>query len=158
ARYLERAGDAAGADQARQQAQSLKPVSAADRFLQGDDFYREHELKKARHEFDQALHQQPDHFWAQYYVALCDLELKSTWAAEAGLTFCLGRRPDFVWTYLVRGFANAELREFEDAESDFQKGLELNPQVDARYALYVNRGALHMERERFDAAEEDLEK
>jgi tetratricopeptide (TPR) repeat protein len=158
ARYLERAGDVPGADRELQQAQALKPTSAADRFLQGDEYYRDHDLKKARHEFDQALHQEPDHFWAQYYVALCDLELKSTWAAEAGLTACLGRRPDFVWTYLVRGFANSQLHEFEDAEGDFQKGLGLNPNAAAQYALFVNRGALYMEWGRLDSAKDDLER
>jgi tetratricopeptide (TPR) repeat protein len=158
ARYLEAAGDRAGADGERRQAEALQPTTAADRFLKGDESYRRHDLKAARREFDLALHRQPDHFWAQYYLALCDLELGSTDAADAGLTACLARRPDFVWTYVVRGYANARLKEFDDAEEDFRKGLELDPSADARYALYVHRGVLKLEEGKLENAEEDLQK
>jgi hypothetical protein len=48
ARYLERTGDPAAADRALQQGRALRPISAADHFLQGDDYYRERDLKKAR--------------------------------------------------------------------------------------------------------------
>jgi tetratricopeptide (TPR) repeat protein len=158
ARYLEAAGDPAAAGDERRRAEALPPATAADYFLQGDERYRRHDVNAARREFDRALHRQPDHFWAQYYLALCDLQLGSTQAADAGLTACLGRRPDFVWTYVVRGYANARLKEFEDAEDDFRKGLELRPNAEARYALYVHRGVLNIEEGEWDEAENDLQR
>jgi tetratricopeptide (TPR) repeat protein len=158
ARYLDQLGDRAAGEQARGLAQSLRPTTAADFFLDGDEVFHTGDFEAARHLFDQALHRKPDHFWAQYYVALCDLNRGEPLAAEEGLTACLGRRPDFAWTYLVRGAVNTRLKEHEDAEGDFAKVVELRPDAVMKYALYVNRGILRLEEGKLDEAEKDLEK
>jgi tetratricopeptide (TPR) repeat protein/predicted Ser/Thr protein kinase len=156
ARYLDRRGDRAAAEQARGLAQAVQPTTAADFFLQGDEYYRTDDVPLARHTFDQALHRRPDHFWAQYYVALCDLRRGEPVAAEEGLTACLGRRPDFAWTYLVRGAVNTRLKEYDDAEGDFARVVEMRPDAAMQYALYVNRGILRLEEGKTDEAEKDL--
>ena len=43
--------------------------------------------------------------------------------ARAGLGACLAQRPDFVWLYLLRGFAQGELMAFDAADADFQKAV-----------------------------------
>src|SRR5262249_6662149 len=81
-----------------------------------------------------------------------------------------GRRPDFIWGYLLRGFAHGELggralagarREdadfhFREAEADFQKALDLGPNELARYGLHVNRAAMRVRQGEFARAEADL--
>jgi tetratricopeptide (TPR) repeat protein len=158
ARHLEALGQPAEACAECERARARRPATAADFFLQGDAFYREGDWAKARHAFDQALHRRPDHFWAQYYVALCDLSRNETLAAEEGLTAYLARRPEFVWTYLVRGGANIRLKEFEDAERDFRAATRLQRNADAEYALYANRGALFLEEGKYGQARADLDR
>ena len=89
------------------------------------------------------LRLEPDHFWAQYYLAICQLKQKRWGEAKASLTACAGRRPDFIWTYLLRGFAQGELGAFAAAEMDFDKALQLHPDETARYGIHVNRGQPH---------------
>ncbi len=55
---------------------------------------------------------------------------------------CLAQRSDFVWLYLLRGFAQEELQEWAAAEADFAKASQMPLDADARYVLLVNRGVL----------------
>src|SRR5207302_6318849 len=67
--------------------------------------------------------------------------------ARGSLTVCLVQRPEFVWPYLLRGLAHAEMQAWVAAEADFhaaEKLLEKEPNEAARYALHVNRGGLHL--------------
>jgi tetratricopeptide (TPR) repeat protein len=72
------------------------------------------------------------------------------------LTACLAQRADFVWLYLLRGFAEGELKAWTAAEADFGKALQLPLDDYARYVLFVNRGVLRVRQERFDEAVTDL--
>ena len=63
---------------------------------------------------------------------------------------------DFVWLYLLRGFAQEELQAWSAADSDFQKASQLPLDDNARYVLFVNRGVLRVRQERFDDAVADL--
>ncbi len=76
--------------------------------------------------------------------------------AKAGLTASLAQRPDFVWTYLLRGFAHGQLRAFDCAEADFQKALRLNPNAETAYALHLNRGVLRLEQGALSEAAADF--
>src|SRR5205823_14156014 len=90
-----------------------------------------------------------------YFVAVCSLPTDPR-LARAHLTACLVPKPDFVWLYLLRGFAHGQLQDFQAAEADFQKALALGPDADARYALHVNRGALRTRQGRLAEAIADL--
>ncbi len=163
--YLRRAallktlGDAEAADIERQksEAASRSAWSAVDDFLVGQQAYRENDLRRAASSFHQVLSRQPDHFWAQYLLAVCDLKAHRAAAAQAGLLACQSRRPKFVWAYLLKGFAEAELREFDLAEADFQRAQELGLDHEAQYVMLVNRGVLRIKRTQNDAAIADLE-
>ena len=63
------------------------------------------------------------------------------------------------WPYLIRGFAQGELGEFQAAEDDFtaaEQALRLRPDQGARYALLVSRGALRIRRGTLAEALQDL--
>jgi serine/threonine protein kinase/tetratricopeptide (TPR) repeat protein len=158
AHCLAQAGDPAGAQRERQRAEELRPAGALDFFLLGEEHYRRGEWPKAVAAFEGALQRQPDHFWAQYYLALCRLKTHRPELAVAGLTPCLAARPDFVWTYLLRGSAWAELGQFANAEADFDAAFKYPLDGAALFGLYVNRGVMRLRQERLDLAVADLEK
>ena len=139
-------------------AASLPPAGAFDLFLAGRDAYQRDDPAAALVRFDRALLASPGHFWAQYLAALSLLKLGRAAEARAHLTACLGRRPEgFVWCYLLRGYADGEVNDFEAAEADFQKALALRPDAAARYGVLVNRGRSRILQNRPDPAAADLE-
>jgi tetratricopeptide (TPR) repeat protein len=149
-------GQEAAAAREAELAGSDAEVTAADSFLEGDLRFQWHDLGKAAQAFNWVLGQQPDHFWAQYYLAFCDLEEEHYGEALARLTALLGRRPDFVWTRLLRGLASTQLHATDAAEADFAAAEQLHPEGEALYALHVHRGGLNVERKRFAEATDDL--
>ena len=156
ARYLGRLGDPQGAAQAEKAAAGAAVVHVLDHFLVADEFYRRANFDEASKEFDRVLHHKPGHFWAQYLNALCLLRQGRSAEAKSQLSACLAQRSDFVWLYLLRGFANGELKAFEAAAADFAKALEMPLDDYSRYVLFVNRGVLRIRQERFDDAIADL--
>src|SRR5262249_21773298 len=134
----------------------LPPEGALDHFLVGEEQYRRGDWKQAMHAFNRALSLQPAHFWAQFFLAVCHLKLQHWEAAKAGLNACLFQQPDFVWAYLFRSFANEKLQTVPEAEADFQRALQLNPNEDARYILFLTRGILHFNQREWKQAAADF--
>jgi tetratricopeptide (TPR) repeat protein len=159
ARYLEQLGEAAEARRETEQAQALEPRDALDSFLLGEDEQRQGHLTQAAAHFQKALVQQPGHFWARYFQAVCFLRLGRVPEAQVGLTACLHQRPDFVWAHVLRGFAHGQMNEFDLAETDFADALR-QPDLakEAHYAILVNRGAVRARRPgRLAEAVDDLQ-
>jgi serine/threonine protein kinase/Flp pilus assembly protein TadD len=155
---LDRAGDASGADLERKLAEEF-PVtqwSAVDHFLTGEQAFQRKDLKRAIDSFRHALAIQPDRFWAHYFLAVCLLKDHRPAEAQSALIACQSRRPGFAWTYLLKGFAEGEMGEFELAEEDFRRAnlLPLNDQE--RYVMLVNRGVMRIRRGRNEDAIVDL--
>jgi tetratricopeptide (TPR) repeat protein len=166
AECLALAGDAAAAtEQQRLADETAAHGSAADHFLVGkvllqrglpvagpagtgasDDFAR------ARAEFEQALLADPDHFWAQYGLALHALRGGRPDLAEVHLTSCIARRPEFGWSWLLRGEARTALGTvdgLERGEQDFERALErFADDPEGRYVALVGRGVLAFRRGR----------
>jgi tetratricopeptide (TPR) repeat protein len=146
--YLERLGEAAAARAEVARAESLPPAGALDHFLAGQERYQLGDVRGALPHFEAAVGVQPDHFWSQCSFAVCCLH-EHRWAeARAALTVCLVKRPDFVWAWLLRSYAQREQRAFAAAKADFQRAeqlLDRQPNEDARYALLVNRGVLRFD-------------
>jgi eukaryotic-like serine/threonine-protein kinase len=159
ARYLREAGRKKEADEELAAAEKRPPRDALDFFLVGDELYKDGAPEKAAKAFVSALLLQPDHFWARYFLALCYTRQRQYPAARDSLTTCLGKRPDFVWTYLLRGFVHGQLQDYADADADFARAEELlkaDPDLDARYVLLNNSGVLSVGRKQFAEAVRDL--
>src|SRR5262249_18245235 len=132
--------------------QKALPHSETTTTLKGAD------LPQAVAHFQKVLRLQPENFWAHYYLAVCSLQLQPPDQAEMSLTICQGRRPDFVWVYILRGYASGQLgeralrsqganpeqradqaaRHFAAAAADFRQAedlLERSPDQDGAYTL-----------------------
>jgi tRNA A-37 threonylcarbamoyl transferase component Bud32/tetratricopeptide (TPR) repeat protein len=166
---LARGGDRAGEARAVAEAQPLQPATAHDFFLDGQERYRREDWPGAMGQFDTVLRLRPDHFWAQCLAALCAIQTSQHARAQVGLNVCLQREPQFVWLYLLRGFAAGQSavqareagaeHQFEAAEADYQKALALleeKPNDELRYVLFVNRGLMRSQRGRLDEAVADF--
>ncbi len=180
ARYLARRGDEAGAERERRQAARVASVTAGaqEHFLLGDECYQAGDLALASRHFKEALQRDPRHFWARFLLAVCHVRQHRYAEGAATLSACVQARPDFVWPYLLRGFAEGELgaaaaadlrltpaqrRENADAhyraaEEDFRKAARLPKSADTDYVLLVNRGLLRYRQKRYDEAAQDLER
>jgi tetratricopeptide (TPR) repeat protein len=149
-------GDDDGARAARGRADGIAPATALDYFEAALASYRAGQLKEAAAACDEALQLQPDHFWAEYVRALCNLQ-EQRWAqAKVGLTVCLRRRPDYPWPLAVRGMAYLGLEKFDEAERDFADAWESWDDPAFRASVLTNRSALRLRQRRPDDAEDDL--
>jgi tetratricopeptide (TPR) repeat protein len=153
---LEQRGDPQAARNEKERAAALPPQGALDHFLAGEDAYRRGEWAQAVNSFNQALGVQPGHFWAQFFLAICELKLQRPEAARAGLNACLAQQPNFVWAYLFRSYANEKLRALDQAEADFQQALELGPNEHARYVLFLSRGIRRFHQKQLEQAATDF--
>lgn len=156
---FERLGDRATALEETARATQLAQTETrtpGDDFMEGEDAYRHRDLKRAVEAFYRVLMRQPDHFWAQYLLAVCHLKEHRPSEAQAALTACQSRRPGFVWTYVLKGFAEGEMRQFDLAEADFQKAEELGFNGPERYVMLVNRGVMRIRAGRHADAVVDL--
>lgn len=172
-----RLGDAPGTDRERQLARSIPAADAFGRVLHGWKLHRERDWAGAIPEFEEALRSEPGLFRAQLLLAVCQLQVGRPGSARANLTACLQREPGAISLHMLRGFAYAEeghrrqkqardsgqapenpeaLALFEAAEADFRTALAMGPDVDERYGLLVNRGALRIRSRRLDDAVADL--
>jgi tetratricopeptide (TPR) repeat protein len=156
ARYLSGLGRQAAAEQEGKLAEATPATSALDCFLGGNQKLRSGDLEQATTDLERAAHLQPNHFWAQYFLGICYLKSHRPAEARASLNTCLALRSDFVCTYLLRGFAHAELQDYRAAEEDYDKALALNPSDEDRYAIYVNRGVMRIRRGRQDALQNGM--
>lgn len=130
ARLLKETGKMEQAKQEQAIADAALPSGALDYFLLGEEQYRQDRTEDALVSLNRALANEPSNFWAQFLVGACHLKAERWEAAKASLTACLGQCADFVWAYLLRSFAHEQLQEFTNAEVDFQRALELNPNKD----------------------------
>jgi tetratricopeptide (TPR) repeat protein/predicted Ser/Thr protein kinase len=157
AHFLELAGELVEARKVRERARSQPLAGALDHFLVGEERYRRGDWEEARNSFNRALALQPGHFWAQFFLAVCHLKSQHWEAAKAGLNACLAQQPEFVWAYLFRSVANEKLQAVPDAEADFQHALQLNPNEDADYVLFLTRGILRFNQKEWERAAADFQ-
>jgi eukaryotic-like serine/threonine-protein kinase len=156
AQILEQLGEQEEARKDRDWAAALALEGPLDHFLDGEEHYRRGDWARAMDSFNRTLSLQPGHFWAQFFLAVCHLETQRWEAAKAGLNACLAQQPDFVWGYLFRSFANEKVQALTEAEADFQRALQLNPNEDARYVLFLTRGVLRFNQKELDRAAADF--
>jgi tetratricopeptide (TPR) repeat protein len=132
--------------------------SGFDHFLVGDDLYKQGKLVEAVGEFQKTLQLQPDSFWAHFDVAACYIMLGRPDLARENLNICLEKKR-IVWVYLMRGYAEGLLKEYETAEQDFDDALKLlesDQNQEGYYVLYNNRGIMRIGAGQFAQGEADL--
>jgi tetratricopeptide (TPR) repeat protein/predicted Ser/Thr protein kinase len=156
ARYLELLDRREAARHERERAAALAPGTAQDYFLLGEERCRLGDFELGVGDFEGVLRLQPDHFWARYFQAVCQLQLGRPREAVINLTACLGQRRDLVWVYLMRGLAQVQLKDFAAAGKDYVQALHCERDNNAEYALYVNRGFFYFLQGRDTEAVADL--
>jgi Flp pilus assembly protein TadD/predicted Ser/Thr protein kinase len=171
AEYAGQLGELAAAEDALSRVP--RPHRAIDYFFRGEESYRqsflaqgkekEQLLSEAIADLGKTLREQPNHFGAHYLLAASYLQLPHRTPAHVQLALqdlnaCVGQDARFLEGYLLRGFANGVLGDFQAADADFQKALDLQPQ-DAltRYVLYVHRGSVRLRQQRLDQAIDDFQ-
>jgi serine/threonine protein kinase/Flp pilus assembly protein TadD len=157
ARYLSELGKQAAAQEERQRAEATPATTALDYFLGGNEKFRSAALEQASKDLERAVRLQPNHFWAQYFLAICYLKAYRPREARISLNACLVIRSDIVATYLLRGFAHAELQDYSSAEEDYEKALALKHDAEDEYAIYVNRGFMRIQQQRLRDGMVDLQ-
>jgi tetratricopeptide (TPR) repeat protein len=157
AQLLMQEGDEAGAAAELDRAKTLPPTRVSDHFFSGVEKYRQGDSEEAVRSFYEVLRLQPNHFEAQCFLAICSLNDGRTGEARIGLTACIGLRPGFAWSYLLRGVAAVHDRAFDDAEADFNAALNLDASAVVHYAALANRGRLRMREGQLVEAAADLE-
>ena len=156
ARALELLGKKGDAAAERQRASAVKTRSALDEFQTALEEFRRGRVKQAAAACEATLREEPQHFWAQYLKALCNLKLGQWEAAKVGLLACLARRPNLPASLLALcGLAHGELKEFEAAEAVFQRALKETDPATRAYVL-TNRSIVRIKAGRWDDARQDL--
>jgi tetratricopeptide (TPR) repeat protein/tRNA A-37 threonylcarbamoyl transferase component Bud32 len=155
ARYLTLIGARDGARRELTLAHQLKPASAYDYFLLGEETYRNGDVDGARRHFRNALALQPADFWSRYFLAICDLGRNPQQASDE-LSDCIKLKPEFVYGHLLAGSALERLQRFEEADACYRRAEQLHPNEDALYSLFVIRGRMRLNRRRLSDAESDL--
>jgi tetratricopeptide (TPR) repeat protein len=172
ARYLAQRGE--GPDPRPPVQPPPEPNDAIDHFLLGNERYQQRDLRGALAHFDEALRRDPGHFWAQFMLAICYLKTQHPSEAEAHLSACLNRNPNFVWTYLLQGHLHTELgalvlaggrndratqvsAHFRAADELFDQALKRERNTDANYVLLVSRGVLRLRQAEAARAADDFQ-
>ena len=106
---LARAGRAAEAKRAQDEADRTKAATAFDHFLVGQERYKRGDLSASISAFSAALELQPDQFWSQFLRSVCCLQLQQFSEAKTGLTASLQREPRMASLFLLRGFSSYQL-------------------------------------------------
>ncbi|MEX2025827.1 MAG: hypothetical protein WEH44_00980, partial [Pirellulaceae bacterium] len=159
ARVREHLGDETGAAAARDLAAQTKPSGPLDHFLLGADAGRRGETVAAIEHLKAVLDEQPDHFWARYFLAVMHLptnpELSET------LLRGLAQRSDSALVCFLNAMAQREQREFERAETGFTRALSLAAKVSSteeelRNRILVNRGISRRREKRYQDAADDF--
>jgi tetratricopeptide (TPR) repeat protein len=149
ARYRKALGDGDGARLESGLAQALQPATdldPQDHFLVGHELYTRGEVQEAMREFHRALQLNPEHFWTHYFLGICCVISERPDVAVIHLSFCQSKQPKLVWIYLLRGFARGQMKDYVEAEADFDRALALQPSPATLYVLYNNRGVMRVGR------------
>src|SRR5262249_4602874 len=104
--------------------------TSQDRYLAAAGHAREGAFAAAANLLKQVTREEPGHFAAWYLLGNCCLDGFEDQAARTAeavghYTACIALRPAFHGAWFNRGLAYLRLREFERAEADFTRALEL---------------------------------
>jgi tetratricopeptide (TPR) repeat protein len=154
---LERLGRKAEADEARLAGGKFPPQPGLAVILAGVERLQRQDPAGAAGRFEELLAEEPNHFMARFFQAACFLRQTRPAEAKVGLTACLGQRPHFAWTYLLRAEAQRQLHDDAAALRDLQAGLDKKASFAARVGLYTSRGRIYLHQGKWAQARADFE-
>src|SRR5262249_40696726 len=96
----------------------------------------------------------PNEFWPWFWRGLCAARRQKWPEAREAFTVCLALNPDQAAVYSNRGRTFAALGDSERALADFDRALQLDPNLlpAALIAGALNRGVLHYQARRMPEA------
>ena len=153
--YLERHGDNAAARAARAKASRIRAVGVRDRYLLATSYARNRRYAEAVAELDQALKQNPRHYWSSFQRGICHQELGKFALASGDFGVCIGLWPEFALGYFNRGYSLDQGGDKAAAIADYTATLERDPEL---VPAYVNRGMAGLELKRYPEALADFQK
>lgn len=149
------------------------PDTALDHFLLGEEYRTKarrlnhlgdtvqeswksdrNDLEKAIAEYQKSLAIDQKHYWSRFQLSRCYLGLGKLNESVEAIGGCLALRPDAPWAYSVRGLCLIQQKRYQEAESDLNRALQLEPE--SRHAR-LNRGLLRWMEKKQDLALEDFE-
>jgi serine/threonine protein kinase/tetratricopeptide (TPR) repeat protein len=155
ATYQEALGEKAEADAARRQADSIPPGDARDHYLLALGLTRAGRHEEALHHLEEALRQEPRHYWAWVQHGVCQRARGEPSLAAADFGVCVGLWPEFAWGYFNRASALAACGKRTEAVADYDRALQRDPEL---VPAYVNRGLARLELEQFAGALADFDR
>jgi serine/threonine protein kinase/Flp pilus assembly protein TadD len=155
AAYLEQAGDAAAARDARARAAQIEPSGFRDHYLLATSYARAGRYADAVTELNVALDLNPQHYWSWVQRGICHQELGRDTLAAGDFGASIGLWPDFAWGYFNRGYVLGRSGHKEEAVADYTAALKRDPGF---LLAYVNRGLALVELKQYERALADFDK
>lgn len=158
ATLLGRKGQEQEANQSATIAESFKAATAMDHLITGKKQFQDQQYKQAKASFEAALRLDPRRISAQYFAALCELQLGNFKEAVLRFTACEAEKSNYTGIYLLRALAHGELNELELAAEDYNRALRLADSDRSRFALFMNRGVTALRQGKLDDATADFQR
>jgi serine/threonine protein kinase/tetratricopeptide (TPR) repeat protein len=155
ASYLQRQGNTALAQAARSRAREIPVTGVRDRYLLALSYVRNGDYAGAIHELNEALNQNPRHYWSFFQRGICYQELGKTSQAAGDFGVCIGLWPEFALGYFNRGYNLDQSRDWAGAITDYTAALARDPSF---VPAYFNRGMAYLQLRRYKEALADLQK
>ncbi len=153
--YLEQLGDAAGAKAARAAAANIQPEGPRSHYLLATAFARNGRYADAVTELNQALKQNPRHYWSWVQRGICYQELGKNGLAAADFSVCIGLWPEFAWGYFNRACALDRSGNRAEAVRDYTAAIERDPNF---LLPHLNRGMARLELKQYAPALADFDR
>jgi tetratricopeptide (TPR) repeat protein len=109
----------------------IPPRTSWEHSMMGQYLLRSGDLERARTEFERAIELEPQAFWPNFYRGICAFRLRRYHEAESAFQICVALAPKCAECYYNRALVRAELHRTEDALRDYDRALQLNPDLAA---------------------------
>jgi eukaryotic-like serine/threonine-protein kinase len=157
-RYFSLRGQIERAQAAGRRAAEAPATTARDHYLLATSFVRQggpEERKAAINELDEALRQNPRHYWSLIQRGICRLERGELVEAATDFGQCTGIWPEFAWGYFNRGCVFDRIGNKSAAVAEFTAAIERDSGLTP---AYLNRGLARLELKQYAPALEDFDR